>query len=217
MLKTRTKKCTNRPETYRRIVALNEKIIAVLRWDGVIQDLKGHLISGPVAVVKCSDGQQSLDILLKHADAQKKNPVKRKLSPCEYANVHVFAGHGGALRIPRNSPINKRGRTTDIDLMDQIKEAYGMGYKKIVLYTHAPCKKATSQGLNIVDIIDLLIQAKYRLKSKIKGISVACFLHVDYQQDNSKRKRTYFISKELYLLWRKNNRTKLEHFLKSPL
>ena len=172
---------------------IDKAIVEGLRQFGVLRDVDGHQLNqrDGAIVVACSDGDQLHDIFANHAALQsaRQNP-----------RIHLLGGHGGALKIPEKSPILKPGRTTDLDLIDEIFEAQDLkGITTVVLYTHTPCGKAYGVDLNFLQVIALQMAAKSRLKAlaaeSSRVIKVACFAHVHHADG---RRRTYYICKEAW-------------------
>ena len=166
-----------------------------LRDLNILDEVKGHLLDQRkgIILISCADGDQFNDIF-----SQK---VKLQEGHCEYPRVHTFCWNGGALRLAPNSPVNKPGRSTCRDLLDEIKDARMMkAIDTIALYIHAPCGKARAYNLSFINEINLLMSAKTNIKKENPNIHVACFGHIDYGD----KKRTYFISRENWFRERQN-------------
>lgn len=170
-----------------------------LREAGVLEDVKAHRLkqSRGIILVSCFDGDQMYDIFETCADFQREVRENPRINP-------VTLG-GGPLLIPERSPLIRIAHPEiDIMILGQIKMAREMKeIHSIALYAHAPCGAATKCGLNVFAIIELLIEAKIRIKEKFDGVSVACFLHVDkgLDGDGKPNKRTYFVSPTEWRRW----------------
>mgnify|MGYP001587956425 CR=1 FL=1 len=91
-------------------------------------------------------------------------------------HYHTHTRHGGGLVLSKNSPIAKKGHTTDVDLLADIQMSVDMGYKSIILLNHLPCKMARLHNIAPLDVVGSLASTKRRIKENIKDITVACFL-----------------------------------------
>lgn len=156
----------------------------------VLQSLKGHRLnqSDGIILVSCGDCDQFADIFEQKIRMQKDQRLDTR--------IHPITPNGGPIRLVHDSPANKPGRTYDLDLMDDI---LFVARKKVVrtvaLVIHLPCGHAAEHSLAFFQMLRLLIQAKHQLKTEGAPYiqRVACFLHVDYQDE--KGKRTYFVSR----------------------
>lgn len=164
-----------------------------LRGAGVFEDLQGHLIEDPDnIIVPCSDGHQMRDLFWTHygkLESKRNGPI-----------LHPIALNGGALLIPESSPMNRMYRE-DLVILSHLQAAITMkNVKTVVLYTHCPCGAAYHHGLNLRQVMALLMEAKNRTRACLPGIDVLCYCHIDY---GGGRRRTYFV-----------NRKKWEDFIK---
>lgn len=172
------------------------EMIRELRDFGVLDNVNGHSLSqkNGVIMISCADGHQMYDIF--------GHQLKMQEGHCQDPCIHTLAWNGGALRIPKNSPANKNGRTTHLDVLDDIRDSIAIkNIHTIALYVHAPCGKAQACGIDFLETIRLLIIAKAKLKNEIDNVHVACFVHIDF---NNHKKRTYFISKHKWIEWERN-------------
>ncbi len=199
-------------------------IVADLCENGVLLDAEGHRLdqTNGVMMITCSDGDQMPDIFKYQSgfcQTQRTDP-----------RIHLFALNGGALLLPENSPINRataklisneedghssactkpnQGMVSihlqqDLVLLWNIQAARQLkDIHTIALYAHAPCGAATLCGLNMVQVLNYLIQAKARLRHTFPGLKVACFCHIDHGKDeNGKpKKRSYFVPVEAAKRW----------------
>jgi len=183
------------------------RVIRSLRTAGVLDDVEPHLLNqqnGAVVVV-CADGDQSYDIFTNHArmqDAHRSDP-----------RIHYITRNGGALRLAPYSPANKHGRTTQLDLLDEIAETLPMkGIETVALYIHAPCGKAATSAISFALSIELLFEAKRILKANVPGVRVSCFSHVDYgpnfiELGKTKQRLTYFASRTKWEEYKRSTRS----------
>jgi hypothetical protein len=169
-----------------------------LRDQNVLKEVGPHLIdqSQGAILVSCADGDQIPDIFTYHAEMQnghRKDP-----------RIHMFGWNGGALRLAPDSPANKVGHTTQLDLLQDIGDALHMKQMSVVaLYVHAPCGKAKASGISVYDTVRLLFAAKDTVKIAFPDIKVACFCHVDFGPNferfgKKRRKLTYFASRDAF-------------------
>lgn len=168
------------------------EMVEKLRKFNILADVKGHLLdlSKPTGVVFCSDGDQAYDIFIQKVKSH---------GQCAYPRPHLFTGHGGALKLAPNSPINKPGRSARRDLLDEIAEARVLkAIDAIAIYVHTPCGKARKHKLSFLETVDLMMLAKTSIKKENPSLHVACFCHIDY----GSKKRTYFISRDHWFQWR---------------
>lgn len=169
------------------------KTIREMRNFGVLDNVKGHLLNqkNGVIMISCADGHQMYDIF--------SHQLKMQEGYCHDPCIHTLAWNGGALRIPKESPANKKDRTTHLDVLDDIRDSIKIkSIDTVALYVHAPCGKAQACGIDFLEMIHLLINAKIRLKNKVNNLHVACFMHIDF---NNHKKRTYFISRHKWIEW----------------
>lgn len=160
---------------------------------GILENVDQHRLDPRgTMLLTCSDGNQFPDIF------RHQNKLYRRAShrnPC----LHTFALNGGALRLAPRSPANIPGRSLQHDLLDEIRDASAMkNLKKLALYIHWPCGKASAASLSLLAAMNLMFAAKREVKAKAKGISVACFVQVRF---STRRKRTYFVSQTKFLQW----------------
>ena len=179
--------------------AISLELIEGFRRAGILQDVNAHRIdqSQGAIIVSCADGDQMHDLFHHHATLfLKSNAVPR---------LHTLALNGGALLLPVTSPLNRQFREDEV-LLHHINVAQKLKeINTVVLYAHAPCGAAAMHNMSFLQVIEYLIQAKMLLKkSGPAGIKVACFIHIDYDGD---KKRTYFVSRELFNKVRPNQKT----------
>lgn len=178
----------------------DREIIQALRGEaGVLCDIAGRRLNPAkgVIMVACADGDQMADVFERQAG------ICRDHSRDRLPRVHTLALNGGALLIPKGSPVINPDHPEDGVLLSHLQA--GMRLKDIptiVLYAHCPCGAASLASLAVESVIDLLMRAKERVKKEIDGAKVACFFHVDRGHGN---KRTYFVSREKWLAWKEAN------------
>lgn len=182
------------------ILRLSEKdkaLVRELRADGVgvLEAVDAHRLdqNDGAVLVACADGDQLWDVFAHHAQTQVHRATPR---------MHLLSLNGGALLLPFNSKLS-RATHEDIHLLRHIKAGLQMKtMKTIALYAHAPCNAATQCELDVLQCVGYLMDAKVRIKEEVPDVSVACFLHVDYSNDNdAERKRTYFVSPTNWRKW----------------
>lgn len=173
------------------LIDSDRQLIEILRYQaGVFADVEDHLLDqgNGVIMVTCSDGDQMPDIF----SFQEKMRGDHRKNP----RIHTIALNGGALLIGENSPLKSDGE--DRVMLKHIKQAIELkGITTIALYVHAPCGAAGLCRLDMRQVLDLLMEAKRRIKTEMPGVTVACFCHVD-----NGKKRTYFVSRERYEEWK---------------
>ncbi len=189
----------------------NDPSLAAMRAQGVLQDVDAHRIDAGqgVVLVTCGDGDQVSDIL-EHVQLV-------CLEHCQTPRTHLLCQNGGALNLPRDSPLRRwfmldgvvsaQPPTRDLVLLDDIFAACEMkGIETVILLAHAPCGAARAARLSLEDTVRLLISAKRRIKdlakSMDKTLRVACFYHVCWESaEGSPSRRTYFVSTEAWRAW----------------
>jgi hypothetical protein len=162
----------------------------------VLRDVENHRLDqrNGVILISCSDGDQFCDIFKYQENAQ----VDCRSHP----RIHVFTCHGGALAYAPYSPVNRQSRAHRVHL-SQIPDARNMkNINAIALYAHAPCAAVALCNLPMEKAVALQFKAKQTIKNLNEGIDVACFFHVDHEND---RKRTYFLCREAWESWAEEN------------
>ncbi|NDE68059.1 hypothetical protein EB052_00465 [bacterium] len=109
--------------------------------------------------------------------------------------------NGGALLLAPNSIIEDAAPSAVILIKNMATALHGKKLHDVCLYAHAPCLVATEAGMNILQTIKDVVEAKQavreKLASTITNLRVHIFYHVDYGIVNRKRKmRTYRINKK---------------------
>lgn len=161
---------------------------------GVLLEVKAHLIdeSSGTIMVTCADGDQMTDVYRHHEGVC----IHHRSDP----RIHLFSLNGGAKLIAENSPLQMGGE--DEILLKHMQFArVKKDIETVVLYAHAPCGAAYDHDLSFSDVLELLFAGKDRVKRTLPGIKVACFCHVDYGDG---KKRTYFVSRDAWLVWKKS-------------
>jgi hypothetical protein len=159
----------------------------MLRVTNALADIDSanmDLSTGVIAVM-CCDGHQMED---RHEYLTAM--LKANGSP---SVIHKITRHGGALRLAENSPLNKRGRTTDADLLDEIAEAAEMkNIGTVLLEAHAPCGMAAMHHLSLKAVVELLFAGKMRARAEMPDLTFATILHMDW---GGGQKRYYHLSR----------------------
>lgn len=186
---------------------------------GVMREIKKTMpdFSNGVIAIFCADGDQFSE-------------TYHHLSPmvceqCGTERIHPLNPNGGALVIPKNSPLADtslftgdfaKGTTLeslsatyrqDIPLLLNILTAVKFkDIKTVVLYVHAPCGAATLASMDFKSVMWHLAQAKKNVKSAFYSfkLKVPCFCHIDYGEKDENglpKKRTYHIKTGLIESW----------------
>lgn len=160
-----------------------------LRGLGILKDVLPRKMppeqaSKGIILTCCADGDQFDDTYAHIAQVC----LEYRPSP----RIHVLPRMGGALVIPRSSPLHRE--RYGADLVDDILDSYRIKNIEIVaLYAHAPCGAAGRAELSLAEVLDYLAKAKLELKQAAEkadiSLNAACFVHIDRGQDG---KRTYF-------------------------
>lgn len=193
---------------------MNESIRR-LRSASVLCDVDGHRLDpdkAGVSLVTCGD-----------CDRTPENEMFLRRA-FDHSRLHEHKLNGAPFRIAENSPLNTRlglRLPTDLDLLWDIAEGCFLKHtSSVVVCGHDPCGKA--EGIPFEDKIDLLMEAKLRIKREVPRmmrailrekqglppipleqmpseelpqVKVAVFMHCDYRQDGEERMRTYFVSR----------------------
>lgn len=171
-------------------------LIGLYRQTGVFQRVDSYRLDqreGAV-VVSCADADRFFDIFMNHAEMQR---VHR-----DEPRIHWLTRNGGALRLAPQCPLNRPGRSTQADFLDEIEETLPMKRIGVIaLYGHAPCGKACAHEVSIPETVSLLVAAKNAVRERFPTAQVCCFYHVDYGPDfaqlgKDKRQLTYFVDRE---------------------
>lgn len=171
----------------------DQEKIRILRAAGVLEDVNPHRLDQEQGVImmSCADGDQQPDVF-------RQQTIYQRFTRGRKIRIHTLCLNGGAIALPVHSPLNQKVRVDDV-LMENLEGAmYLKGISVIALYAHAPCGAAGIHGLNVLQVIDLLVSSKKRIKGTYPETRVACFFHVDYGD----RKRTYFVSKMKWKEWK---------------
>lgn len=160
------------------------EICLSLKQKGLLERVDDHLIdlANGIILTTCADGDQMPDIFTHVA----KSCCVHRSDP----RIHTIALNGGALLIPHYSPVTHLGE--DRVLIEHIRAACQL--KKIftvALYAHAPCGMAGFYDLNLNQVLELLVQAKERIKTELVGTKAVCFVHIAKPDG---RRNTYFLS-----------------------
>lgn len=181
-------------------------ILDSMKRSGVLQNIEGHRLDERegIILVPCSDGDHILDTVNHHS-------MQVTMTHREEPRPHTLALNGGALNLPKHSPLCQELRE-DLVLMKHIEKARKMkNIHVIALYAHRPCGAAQEAGFTFEQQISLLMDAKQRLKRELSQEPqlprVATFFHlapVD-PRTNKLRRRTYFVSFEKWNRWKSSH------------
>ena len=165
----------------------------VMKRNLIVQPVEAHRLDQAkgVIIVPCGDGDQFPDIYKHHSTV---------VMQSEHPRTHTLALNGGALLLPKTSPLN-HGLREDLVLIYHIERARMLkGIDTVALYAHWPCGVACDAEMNFFSALQLLVQAKERLKSELRIMGereemrvakVACYMHLASPEG---KRRTYFIS-----------------------
>lgn len=156
-----------------------QRVVEKLIKEGVAVDPKQHYFDRKLAsiIIRCPDGTKSsylLDLL--------KEVYKPQMR--QHLQHHDFTKHGGAILLAPDSPIIPKGRTTDIDLLDDIDFSVKKGFRSIILTAHFPCAMARHNNMPPFTVIDSLVQAKNRIKETLKELAKEALKKAKEAMDN---------------------------------
>ena len=169
------------------MTAVDQEFAQMMRDNRVFEDIDPSKLdlSKGVILVACCDGDQIDDRYRFWCSLLESHGLPQR--------VHLITRHGGALRLAENSPLNKPGRTTDIDLIEEIEEAAPLkDIWTVILEAHGPCGKARACGLSLEASTDLHIRGKQRLRSRRNDITYATVYHIDWIHGNQPCKKRYY-------------------------
>lgn len=162
------------------------RTILEMRRDGWLAPIaNGRLdhrldIKNGLQLVACSDCHQFRDMF---------DHISRFVTERDgHGFIHATLLNGGALLLPMESRVRKLGIPSDDVIIANLMDARRLkGIATVALYAHAPCGAAALAGVTFREIIELLRDAKDRVKALLtsvgeKPFQVACFCHVDYGQ-----------------------------------
>ncbi len=175
----------------------HEKVV-INEWRkfGVLRDIENHCLdqANGAILITCSDADQFAEVFQHQCGMQ---TVHRP-----HPRIHVFGWHGGPLACAPCSPVNKRKHAHSV-FLDQISDARVLkDIHAVASRAHAPCGAARMNHIEIEQEMALHMRAKQQIKTLNQGIVVAPFFDVDYGDG---RKRTYFVSRESWEAWAKQN------------
>lgn len=199
----------------------DQDILSKLREGGVLREIQPAMMPKHTGTihVPCSDGERIRDMLSHHWDT------------CDGGRNchHTPALNGGPLLIPLYSPVRRYTRD-DIDPQavellgpDDLREDRVLlyharkgcqikGVGTVVLEGHAPCGMAYTAGLNVLEVLELLFEAKQVVRTFIPNKTVMCKLHVEYHEN---KLRTYFLNRRTWQEWCDENQTYIAQFAKA--
>lgn len=168
------------------------RLIRLLREANVLVDVDGHKLNAPNGVIPvvCPDCDQAADI---------DGHVHKLLDESGgKIRLHSLKQHGGGMLISEACPLD-REFNIDRYLLKHIGIARSLkDINTIILYVHAPCGAAQLEGLNVVEILYHVVEAKRRVKATWPNDRISCYIHVDYTNE---RKRTYFLGRGAFERW----------------
>jgi len=169
-------------------------VMRVLKEEGLLEDMSKKHFCGKedVVAVCCPDGRQFIRGIFA--------PFMNMYDETHMISFHPLPRHGGTLVLDERSPLVHPGHTTDVDLINDIKDAIEMGYKALCLVNHFPCGMARKHNIHPMRIVESLMTAKERIKRKegLDAMTVACFLQVT----DGEQRDMYYISYDKFLSWK---------------
>lgn len=102
-----------------------------------------------------------------------------------HGHIHATLLNGGALLLPIVSRVRGMIPADAVIIANLMGARRLKGISTVALYSHAPCGAAEMAGVNFRETIQLLKEAKDRVKNLLtcsgeKPFHVACFCHVDF-------------------------------------
>lgn len=174
-----------------KVTVADLELLKEFRNAGILEDVNPSKIKGKgVILVCCSDGDQMHDIFthqVRIIEVIKPGP-----------RIHTIAMNGGALLLPRDSPLSAELHEDEVMLWHIAGARKLKDIHTVVLYAHAPCGAAGLANLTLLKVIELLIQAAKRLNTIYAQLQVIPMFHVDY---DGKKKRSYFLSIQKWNEW----------------
>lgn len=168
------------------------RLIHLLRDADVLVNVEAHKLNAPNGVISvvCPDCDQAHDI---------DGHIRKLLNECGgKIRPHSLKQHGGGMLISEACPLDREFHI-DKYLLKHVGIARSLKeINTIILYVHAPCGAAQLEGLNVVEILYHVVEAKKRVKAMWPNDRISCYIHVDYQNE---KKRTYFLSREAFERW----------------
>lgn len=163
---------------------------------GVLKKVDANGIKGRengAIPVFCGDPRQSPDIM-------------RYLETRITSTPFLFAFPGGALLIPKHSPLNRDfphgdGMVRLIRFAHELQPSF-----PLMLKAHGPCAAAKSEGLTLIDEARLVKEAKQRLLEEIPTLSddqITCHFHMDLAPHvpEDERRKMWFVSGPNWQQW----------------
>ncbi len=172
------------------------RLIHLLREAKVLVNVDGRKLHAPNGVIPivCPDCDQAADI---------DGHIHRLLDESGgKVRLHSLKQHGGGMLLSEACPLDREFHI-DKYLLKHIGVARSLkDINTIILFVHAPCGAAQLEGLNVVEILYHVVEAKKRVKSVWPKDLISCYIHVDYANE---KKRTYFLSRKAFEQWFSEN------------
>jgi hypothetical protein len=167
--------------------------IRTLRGTGVLEDTDATKLGlkRRFVAIACADGDRSPELLDFH---------RGHGSEC----MHFPNRNGGALILAPSSPLANRGNLPHGECcLFEIAESCAIkNTNEVVLYGHFPCAAAAAYNIPVLNALELLIEAKDNVRSKITDAQVSLFIQVDYDgQGRTERFKTYFFNRKKFNEW----------------
>ncbi len=116
-----------------------------------------------------------------------------------HRRIHLIAINGGALNLPRDSPLIHMIPRDEVILEDIRETPELKNLNTVAAYAHWPCGKAKAAGVSMLQALDLLIGAKHRIREHFPHLRVATFLHVDHGDGSNE---TWFVAPSAWGEWK---------------
>lgn len=146
----------------------------------VLQKINKDLLplSNGAIVIGCCDGDQICDRVdyLRKLMGEKGCPQR----------LHFITRHGGALRLLADSPLNKPGRTTSEDLLDEIEEAMRLKHiNTLCPEAHCKCGACHDNNIPLKQVVELLCRSRKVLTERFPTAMTVKLMHIDWGQEKN--------------------------------
>lgn len=116
---------------------------------------------------------------------------------------------GGSLVIPAHSPlaVTTSGHRADGVLLDMLDMAvHELGARRIRALVHYPCLAVKHSGLSDLEVLELNIAAKDRLRDRYPGFDIGLLVHVDYigHRAQNNLMNTYKFDRSNFNIWKES-------------
>ena len=147
----------------------------------------------PVILIVCSNWERRYDMVQHLA-------YLRGFSKTEDPRVHLFAWHGGPVRLAPCSPTNGGFMSASRIFLREVSDTLMMtGFKEVMACGHWPCRKCIQHGLNVREAMRQLVAVKYLIEKENPGTTVRTPFHLDYGDQIPKGMRSYHLNPRICL------------------